>query len=212
MIFDYKERILKFIICINILLLVLVVFKILFTKNNNSLEDDSIVTSLIELQTDTTNIYVEYPRFSNNDEINKTITDILYSYVKDFKNVDGNKSLNITYNVYYIGNYINITFKIQNSLNNINNKNIIIDTSNNKVSYISSIYNKSYLQYVINKIAYDKYPKEIYDKIKDENINNFTYIIDDEKIEVYFNNITFESINYVQYVIINIEENNIVTN
>ncbi len=204
--FDNKEKIIKFIICINILLLILLVVKNLFNNESYNERFNQISTSTIKSEDKLTTIYVEYPRFNKNDEINKIITDMIYSYIKEFKNDNSTKSLDITYKTYYINNFINIVFHIENTLSNIKYKNIIIDLDNSKVSYISSLYDKDYLENEIKKLVYNKYQTEIYNKISNENINNFTYIISDESIEVYFNNIDWENIDYIPYIIINLSE------
>lgn len=205
--FDHKEKVLKFLICINLLLLVLLVLKNFFYKKSINNEYNQVITSLIKSEGEATNINVEYPRFNDNDKVNKIITDLIYNYVKEFKSEIGNKSLIISYNTYYIKDFVNITFYIQNSLSNIKYKNIIIDLKNNKLSYISSIYNKEYLKSEISKEVYYKYPNEIYNIIRNENINNFTYVLSDEYIEVYFNNIDFDNINYIPYIIIDLKDN-----
>ena len=210
--FDNKEKVIKFIICINILLLILLVAKNLFNKEDNDKEYNYVSTSLIKSEGDDTNIYVEYPRFNNNDDINKIVTDLIYNYVKDFKTSEEVKSLDINYKTYYIDNFVNITFHIENTLSNIKNKNILIDLRNNSISYITALYDKDYLESEIKKIVYDKYPTEIYNKIINENINNYTYIIGDNTIEVYFNSISWDEINYIPYIIINLNESTIYTN
>lgn len=210
--FDNKEKVIKFIICINILLLILLVAKNLFNKEDNDKEYNYVSNSLIKSEGDDTNIYVEYPRFNNNDDINKIVTDLIYNYVKDFKTSEEVKSLDINYKTYYIDNFVNITFHIENTLSNIKNKNILIDLRNNSISYITALYDKDYLENEIKKIVYDKYPTEIYNKIINENINNYTYIIGDNTIEVYFNSISWDEINYIPYIIINLNESTIYTN
>ena len=210
--FDNKEKVIKFIICINILLLILLVAKNLFNKKDNDKEYNYVSTSLIKSEGDDTNIYVEYPRFNNNDDINKIVTDLIYNYVKDFKTSEEVKSLDISYKTYYVDNFVNITFHIENTLSNIKNKNILIDLRNNSISYIIALYDKDYLENEIKKIVYDKYPTEIYNKIINENINNYTYIIGDNTIEVYFNSISWDEINYIPYIIINLNESTIYTN
>ena len=210
--FDNKEKVIKFIICINILLLILLVAKNLFNKEDNDKEYNYVSTSLIKSEGDDTNIYVEYPRFNNNDDINKIVTDLIYNYVKDFKTSEEVKSLDISYKTYYVDNFVNITFHIENTLSNIKNKNILIDLRNNSISYITALYDKDYLESEIKKIVYDKYPTEIYNKIINENINNYTYIIGDNTIEVYFNSISWDEINYIPYIIINLNESTIYTN
>jgi peptidoglycan/xylan/chitin deacetylase (PgdA/CDA1 family) len=184
-----------------IVFLVFFVISKLFIKDSENTEDE-ITMSNIYYSNNDTNIYVEYPRFKS-DKINAIITNIIYSYVKEFKSSDvESKALDVSYNIYKIKEYVNITFNIQNTLNNIKNKNILIDTSKEELAYITNIYDKDYLKNEINDLVYYKYSQEIYDTIKDENINNFTYIIDDDKIDIYFNNLNFNLIDYIPYVTI----------
>lgn len=196
-----KNIFIKYIISMLIVFLVFFVISKLFIKDSENTEDE-ITMSNIYYSNNDTNIYVEYPRFKS-DKINAIITNIIYSYVKEFKSSDvESKALDVSYNIYKIKEYVNITFNIQNTLNNIKNKNILIDTSKEELAYITNIYDKDYLKNEINDLVYYKYSQEIYDTIKDENINNFTYIIDDDKIDIYFNNLNFNLIDYIPYVTI----------
>ncbi len=196
-----KNIFIKFIISMLIVFLVFFIIAKLFIKDSENTEDE-ITMSNIYYSNNNTNIYVEYPRFKS-DKINTIITNIIYSYVKEFKSSDvESKALDVSYNIYKINEYVNIAFNIQNTLNNIKNKNILIDTSKEELAYITNIYDKDYLKYEINDLVYYKYSQEIYDTIKDENINNFTYIIDDNKIDIYFNNLNFNLIDYIPYVTI----------
>ena len=197
-----KNIFIKYLISILIVFLVFFIVSKLFIKDSENTEDE-ITMSNIYYSNSNTNVYVEYPRFKS-DKINTIITDIIYSYVKDFKASESEtKALDISYDIYKINDYVNITFNIQNTLSNVKNKNILIDTSKEELAYITNIYDKDYLKYEINDLVYYKYSQDIYNLIKDENINNFTYIIDENKIDIYFNNIDFNLINYIPYVTIN---------
>ncbi len=197
--FKNKDDFVKYLICIILLFTVLFVIVKIFYKETVE-PYDFVYTSTIKYDEEGTHVLVEYPRFDD-DEINKIVTNIIYNYTKDFRNDDTiNKSLEISYKLYYIKNYVNITFDINNSLNDIKNKNILIDLKNKKMTYISSIYDEEYLENEINNLVYYKYSSDIYDKVKSSTINNFTYLIDDNKIDVYFNNIEFNDIDYIPYV------------
>ena len=197
--FENKDRFVKYLISIILLFTVLfVIVKIFYKEKIESY--DFVQTSTITFDDENTHISVDYPRFDN-DEINKIVTNIIYNYTKDFRNNEtSKKSLEITYKLYYLKNFVNITFNIENSLNDIKNKNILIDLKNKKLSYISSVYDEEYLTNEINNLVYYKYSSDIYDKVKSSTINNFTYLIDDNKIDVYFNNIEFKDIDYIPYV------------
>ena len=196
-----KNSICKFIIYIAIVFIALfIATQLLETEKEKN--NDEITTSIITDNNENYTIYVEYPRF-HNDNINSIITNIIYSYVKEFKNSkETSKALDISYELYYIKDHINITFHIENTLNNIKNQNIIINLKNEKLEHISNIYDPDYLRETILDLAYYKYSSDIYKLIKASTINNFTYLISDDKIDVYFNNIKFENIDYIPYVTI----------
>ena len=204
---ESTKSIIKFLSCIFILFFVLLIIVKLFSKEENIplLNEEKSNTSLIEYNDDLTSIHVEYPRFDS-DEVNGIITNILYSYIKDFKTNQNNKVLDMTYELYNYKDFVNITFHIENTLNNIKNKNILIDIKNNKLSYISSLFDPEYLKNEINNKVFYKYSEYIYNKIKDENINNYTYLLDDDKMTVYFNNIKFNDIEYIPYIVIPFED------
>ena len=197
---DYIKTLLKYGIYICIVFLIFLMVKALFEKEETSYVEN-VITSTISHNDDDTNIYVEYPRFQN-DDINKIITNSLYSYIRDFKDNSIKKELNITYNLYYLNEYVNITFNIENSLSNIKNKNILINLNKNTLAYITNIYDEEKLSNEIYNLVYHKYSNEIYQKVKSSTINNFTYLISEDKIDVYFNNIEFENIDYIPYVTI----------
>lgn len=156
---------------------------------------------------DTYSIDVDYPRFKS-DSVNSIIMDYIFSYIKNFKNENNNnKSLNIDYSIYFIDKYINIMFYIDNSLNNIKHSNIIINTKTNKEAKIENVYDKEYLVSEINRLVNIKYSTDIYNKISNnKSINDYTYIVSDKKITVYFYNIEFDKINYTPYVDIYFKE------
>ena len=197
---DKSTSIFQYILYMILLFVILYVTKELFYTENKTVTNSNI-TSTIEYSDDITSIYVEYPRF-NNDKINEIITNILYSYVREFKNNDKNKVLDMTYNIYKFDKYMNVTFHIENTLTNIKNKNILIDLSKNDIAYITNIYNEETLKSNIYEMVNNKYSDEIFELIKESNINNFTYLIDDVKMDIYFNNVKFNDIDYIPYVTI----------
>ncbi len=193
-IFDYKERVVKFIFCSILLIIVMLMLSKVFYVEENKLEYNEVVTSRINYKDDTTSIYAEYPRFNGNDEINKIISDNLYKYIREFKEYEASKALDITYNLFYIDNFVNIQYHIENTLNNIKNKNIFLDLNNNSISYITSIYDEDKFSNELYNEVNNKYD-DLYKKIEKTTINNFTYIYDEDKLNVYFNDI--EDIPYI---------------
>ena len=204
-ILNYKNQLYKYFLYISALLVTLfIIVNVFYKEQTKDLKD--VKTSTITYKDELTEVNVEYPRFKD-DKINKLITDIIYDYVKEFKKFDTvQKSLIMNYKLYYFDNYVNITFNIENTLEKAKNKNILLNLKNKEISYISSVYDKEYLENEINEIVYYKYQTDVYEKIKESNINNNTYIIDENKIEVYFNNINFENLDYIPYIIIPLTE------
>lgn len=204
-----KNNLYKFFISISILLVALFII-MLFSKDIKKEEKPNVTTYTISSTSENYTINVDYPRFSNS-KITKIITNYIYDYIKDFKKFDQiQKVLDITYDLHYFDNYLNIVFNIENSLTNIKNHNILINLENNKVDYISNIYDKEYLTEEINSLAYHKYSSQIYEQIKNSNINNHTYIISDKKIEIYFNDIKFDNINYIPNIVLNLSSETVV--
>lgn len=204
-ILNYKNQLYKYFLYISALLVTLfIIVNVFYKEQTKDLKD--VKTSTITYKDELTEVNVEYPRFKD-DKINKLITDIIYDYVKEFKKFDTvQKSLIMNYKLYYFDNYVNITFNIENTLEKAKNKNILLNLKNKEISYISSVYDKEYLENEINEIVYYKYQTDVYEKIKESNINNNTYIIDENKIEVYFNNINFDNLDYIPYIIIPLTE------
>jgi len=197
----YKKNLVIFILYMIIIFLLLLLCVKLFYKEEKIINND-IKTSLISFDDKLNKINVKYPRFKN-DRINSVITNVIYNYIKDFKKNNKKKHLYIDYNLYYIDKYVNIVFNIDNSLSNIKYKNILINLDNNSISYISDLFNEDELKDKINNLVYYKYSSDIYNEINNKSINNFTYIISDNRIIVYFNNINI-NIDYIPYVSFNI--------
>lgn len=197
---QYSKRTVVFLMSVLIVFAILFVSVKLFYKENETVIEESN-SSLIEYKDDNTSIHVEYPRFKS-DDINKIITNLIYTYVRDFKSNDKKKVLDITYELYNYKDFTNVVFHIENTLNDIKYKNIIINNKTNSIDYISSLFDKDYLYSEINELVFYKYSSDIYSQIRNENINNFTYIIDDNKIVVYFNNVEFNNIDFIPYVVL----------
>lgn len=196
---NYKNNFLKYIIYMSCVFLVLLVVVNLMNVNEIKNKEDAISSSIV-YNDDNNDINVIYPRF-NNDDINNIITSYIYTYVKKFRlNSGSNKVLNISYDLYYFNDYVNVVFNIDNSLSNIKYKNILLDFKNEKLAYISNLYEKDYLINEINSLINLKYSSDIYDKIKNSNVDNHTYIINDNKIDVYFNDIDFGTLSYIPMV------------
>ena len=203
----YKELFIKFIFCSILLIIVMLVLGKVFYKEPTT--DDIINNkgSNINYVDDKTKVDVEYPRFDN-DKINKIITDSLYSYVKDFRNNDVEKSLTIRYELYEIDGFVNVQYTIDNSLDDIKYNNMLLDLYKGEIAYITSIYDEDYLKNEINSLVKDKYPSEVYEQVVNDTVNNFTYIISDSNLNVYFNNIKDKPNITISYLINNYKNDN----
>lgn len=199
---NYKDRLFRYFIYISVVFITLFVITTIINLNPNKIDND-VITSNIVFNNETTQINVEYPRYKN-DKLNKIITDNIYNYVKAFKENKENKILNITYEIYNFDNYSNIVFYIDNSISKEKNKNILLDLSKKEIAYISNIYDKEYLNQEINTKIYHKYSTSIYSKIKESNVDNHTYIISKDKLDIYFNDIVFDNIDYIPNMTINL--------
>lgn len=191
-IFQYKKQVLEFILCIVALFVILFLVKTFVTFGRTN-DYRVISTSNITFEDEKTNINFAYPRFKS-DKINKIVTDYVYEYVLEFKEFDSlSKVLDASYELYYFEGYVNIVFIIDNSLKGHSYKNIIIDLENEDMVYMSNIYDKDSLANEINSLVFEKYSFDIYNQIKELNVDNHTYIISDEKIDIYFYGILVEN-------------------
>lgn len=201
----HKNSIIKFFVYYFVLFLSLFIIVNLFDISKDD-KISSVEKSIIQNNEENYNIYVEYPRF-HDDKIDTIITNIIYSYVKEFKYEQTNsRSLDMTYELYYFEDYVNITFHIENTNTIIKNKNILINLDKKELSYITNVYDKEYLLNQINELVYYKYSNEIYEKIKDTSLNNHTYILSENEIIVYFNDIKFDNLDYIPYVNVFLDE------
>lgn len=190
----------KYVICVTLLFLCIFLAKLSFYKGEKQIEYTNIdvIKTNIHSEEDKYIIDAYYPKFKDN-ELNKIVTDWLYSYIKVFKeNVkEDNSKLEINYQFYNINNYINIFFDIDNSLDkNDRRKNILIDLKDKKISLITELYNEEELREKISRVS-KKYSKEISDNILTSNINDFNYLITDDEFTVYFDSIKFDNISYI---------------
>ena len=201
MLLRLKNNFLKYVIYMScVFLLLFVIVNVSNIKETG--ENEEITTSYITYTDELTEVNVTYPRFKD-DKITKIITDNIYSYVKDFRSYDKlNKTLDIKYDLYYFDNYVNVMFYIENTLTIIKNRNILIDLKDKKLAYISNIYDKDYLIDEINSIVSSKYSNDVYEKVKNSNVDNHTYIIDDNKVDIYFNDIISKDLTYVPMITI----------
>lgn len=208
MIIKIKNSLIKYFTYIFALFLALFIVTNIFGTGRTDTKE-YVSTSTIKDDGEKYSIYVEYPRFDN-DDINSIVMNKIYSYIRDFKNIDeDNKVLDITYELYYLNNeYVNIAFHIENTQSIIKNQNLLIDLNEKKLVYVNSLYDIDYLTNEINSLAFYKYSDEISNEIKKSTINNFTYLISDDKIDVYFNNINLDKLEEVPFVTIELKENN----
>ncbi len=204
--FYYRNSFYRFFIYITIVLISLfVIVNVIYTEPLKI--KSSLINSTINYEDENSKINVNYPRFKN-DKIDKIITDYIFNYVKNFKSSkEINKTLEINYELYYKDNYLNIVFNINSSIDKIKYKNIIINMQTKEIAYISNLFDKDYIENNINELVYYKYCNDIFNIVKESNVNNHTYVLDDDKIIVYFYDIHFENIEYIPVIQINLNEN-----
>ena len=202
-----KNSLVKYFIYIFALFLALFIVTNVFGTGQVK-NEEYVSTSTIEDSNENYSIYVEYPRFDN-DDINSIIMNKVYSYIKEFKNIEvNNKVLDITYELYYLNNeFVNITFHIENTQSIIKNQNILIDLNEKKLVYINSLYDTDYLINEINNLVLQKYSDDIYNQVLKSTVNNFTYLIDDDRIHIYFNNLDLSKLDEVPFVTIDFNDN-----
>ena len=202
---NYRNNFYRFFIYISLVLVAL--FVIVNTLYTEPIKIKSfLIDSTITYNDDITDIEVHYPRFKD-DKMDKIISNYIFDYVKYFKSFDQiKKSLNIEYDIYYVKEYINVVFKINSTIDKNKYKNIIINIETKELSYISNIFEKEFIESNINELVYYKYCDDIFNKIKESNVNNHTYLIDDNKIIVYFYDINFNEIEYVPIIQIDLND------
>ena len=101
-----KNSLVKYLIYIFALFLALFIVTTVFGTGQVK-NEEYVSTSTIEESNENYSIYVEYPRFDN-DDINSIIMNKVYSYIKEFKNIEvNNKVLDITYELYYLNLHLN---------------------------------------------------------------------------------------------------------
>lgn len=199
--FNKQHNIIKYLICIFFVFILFSSTRVFLIKEN---ELDYKFAPLYEnkdilVENKNYTINVKYPEFKNKT-INKKINLWLNSYIKKFeKESNANKSsLNIEYSIYFIEDYANIFFSIDNSLNTKDiSENFIIDFGTNKFINITKIYNKNYILDNIKNVS-NKYSTYISNSILDKDINKFDYFINDSSITIYFSDLKLDnSISYI---------------
>ena len=201
-----KNNIYKYLLTISVLFVILFVLTFTIGDKEKFKRNNSIVKSNISDINEEYSIDVDYPRYKS-DSINSVITKYVYEYVKKFKKDKTlNRTLKIDYELYNKNDYTNIVFNIDNSISKVNRHNIIIDLKNEKEASIAEMFSDLNIDKTINEIAYNKYSSKIYEKILSAKLNDYTYIIDDNQINIYFDDIDFGDIPYEPVIFINLNE------
>lgn len=196
----YKANIITYIFsCVVLIVLMLFLSKIFYVKKE-ALAFNEVLVSKIEFKENNTSIYVEYPRFNENDEINQLISDDIYKYIRSFKSQEGIKTLHIKYKLFDIEDYINIQYYIDNSLSPVKYRNLLLNLNDNRIENITSLYDEDLFSHRLYSLVAENYDSDIYSEVLNKNINDFTYIYDEDNLFVYFNNIR-----EIPYVAINIK-------
>lgn len=205
-IFQLKNNFVKYTITMFVLFFALFMVTITIGEEKENRRNSIVSKSNISDSTDMYEIDVDYPRYKS-DKINSIITDYIYNYVKEFKkDKTQNKTLKIDYEIFKKDNYSNIVFYIYNNVSNINRHNIVINTKEEKKSDIFDMFKDIDISKKLTDIVYSKYQKSISDKVLSSNKNNFTYIVSEEEIIVYFDGIEFDNISYEPVVKISLNK------
>lgn len=210
--FNNRSIIFKYLICVFLLFIFLVLAKLSFAKPEVEIDfsifDKSVTKSNIYINgEDKYVIDVNYPKFKDK-KLNELITNWVYNYIKEFKEEAkdlNNNQLIINYSIYYIEEHANIFFDINNTLKpkDINN-NILINLKSKDMSNIAEIYNEEILKENISKVK-NKYPSFVSSKILNEDIDKFNYLITDDGYIIYFTNLDYsKSISYIPNIKVNL--------
>ncbi len=206
--FNNLHCVIKFIICVILLFLCLYLAKLSFYKEKKEFGrplDIEVIKTNIYDEEDKYLIDVYYPKYKD-VELNKIVTNWLYNYIKDFKekSLEEKSRLEINYTLYNIGNYTNIFFDINNSLNkNDQRKSILINLKEKRLALITELYNEEELREKIDRVN-KKYSSNISNKVLSSDINEFNYYITEDEFIIYFDNIKYENISYLP--ILNLKE------
>ena len=189
----------KYIICVTLLFLFVFLAKLSFYEEIKSQENIDISVTKANIRNDDENytIDVYYPKFKD-IELNKIVTEWIYSYIKEFKETtsDEKSKLVINYKLYNVDGYANIFFEIENSLKpNDVRKSILINLKDKKLSLITELYNEEELREQLSRVS-KKYSNSISTDILTSDINNFNYDISDDEFIVYFDSLKFDNISY----------------
>ncbi len=193
----------KYLICISLFFILLTILRLTIINDGDLPSNDNSIYVKNNISTDDEkyHINVYYPKFLNSD-INKIVTNWVYTYIKNFKNdskdMDAKTNLEINYLIYFTQDHVNIFFDISNSINLKDiNKSILIDLNKDKSSQITELYNEEILKEQL-KMAKIKYPLFVSDVILGEDMNSFNYLINDKGFTVYFTNLTYsKEISYI---------------
>lgn len=214
--FNKRKELTKFLICMTLTFMCLFLIRLIFSNyylSNIAVNENSTYEKreIID-ETDYYKINVSYPKF-NNTKINKIISNYVFNYVKEFKkNAKENavlmNTLNMDYTISFIEDYLNIFFKIENSLDiNNNTESILIDLNEFSESNITDIYEEDVLTSKIRNTIIKKYPSFISSKIINTDINKFDYEINNDFITIYFDKDLFDrNISYLPYINISLVE------
>lgn len=195
-----KNKLLKILI---ITVLSLCLFKFIYeltiytaSVNKNS----TIKEKEIYEKNNTYNINVLYPNFTN-VKVSGYINKYINNYVKNFKNKKvKNKKLIIDYNLYFLDDYVFIYFIINDNTNKKQkNHTIIINSKNKLVSNKEFIKKDKTFNSNLDKSLNKKYSTDLYNYLKDYDINKTSLVIKNKKYYITYNNIN-KNINYIPEV------------
>lgn len=191
-----------YIFSVVVLYLLLMIFSLVFRNEKNDYVFKNYEykkTSIIE-NTENYDIEVNYPRFSNS-KVASILTDYLYDYINNFKKksnkTDKKEKLIINYEIEKFENYLNVFFRIDNSIKPDENfKSILIDTEIEKEVTIDNIYGEE-ISNEINHLFDLKYPNFILGAVEKLKLKDFSYSFKESHINIFVNkSLVPQKVNY----------------
>jgi len=152
----------------------------------------------IVLENETYKINIDYPLY-NVKNIDVVIEDYLNERISEITKSELVNSLNIDYEIFKINELDYLVFDIQSSLEeNLKYKTFLIDGTD-VISYENIIDVEKMKEKIINYISV-KYSKNIVNSISELDFNFLNYLINNDEIKIYFNEVKTSKISYVPSV------------
>ena len=200
----FKKLKRNLIILFSVTFVILAFCLLLSPKENDKKTQNTIKKGLedkeIVLETENYTINIDYPLY-NVEDIDKVIDQYLDERINDITKSELVNSLNIDYEIFKVDKFDYLVFDIQSSLDeNLKYKTFLID-GNNVISYDYVLDVEKAKEKIINYLDI-KYSKDLVDSISKMDFNHVNYLVNNEGIKVYFNEVKTSKISYVPNVFI----------